>query len=304
MMLSTKSVVAVAALCLLLVGEVVGEVGSGPVREPPPQYLCLRATAPIRVDGVLDEPDWSPSTATHLVSWDGLQRDDPRTLAWMRWDETNLYVAFDSTDPNVHAEPLVRDAPIYNGEVVEVFIDPRGQAAGYYEFEVNAAASTFDAYFPAHRDQVPGFDAKSWDCAGIATAANVVGTLNFNGDIDTSWTAELAIPFAALDEAGNRPPQVGQTWRMNLYRTEHTPEGIYYLAWSPTLTSKPDFHVPSQFGTVLFAGYRPGVLPFATETTPVPAPAPPPVSISVLIIAIVLASVIALITALKQRAIS
>ena len=304
-MLATKSALAAAIFCVLLVGEAIAEVGSLPFETPTPVYTCLRTTSPIVVDGLLVEPDWSPSTAIRLTSWDGQPRNDPPTSAWMRWDDTNLYIAFHSTDPHVQAEPFAHDAPIYTGEVVEAFIDPLGQGSSCYEFEVNAAGSTFDALFPAGHDQIPGFDAKRWDCAGLAAATKVVGTLNFDGDIDTGWTAELAIPFAALDEAGNRRPQVGQTWRINLYRVERASEGAYYLAWSPTLTADPNFHVPARFGTVRFEGHRPGASrrPIALPPLPHPPPAPtsPPVSASVLIVAIALSLLIAVIVALKQR---
>ena len=47
------------------------------------------------------------------------------------------------------------------------------------------------------------------------------------------------------------PPAPNEQWRMNLYRIERG-EAEEFTAWSPTLKSPPDFHVPSRFGTLVF----------------------------------------------------
>lgn len=290
-----------AALLLLLLGSLYAQPS------PPstvPSYGCFRAGGRIVVDGLLTEPDWNPLTVVHLVSWDGKRRNNPPTSAWMCWDDTNLYVAFNCSDSDVRGRRMERDAPICEGDVVEVFLDPAGQGKSYYEFAVNAANSTLDALFQAGRGP-EGREPKRWNCAGFAAAVAVFGTLNSHADHDAGWTAEMAIPFAALDDAGNRPPQEGDSWRVNLCRTEFAPEGAYYLTWSPTLTPKPDFHVPSHFGVVRFAGYPPQrtTHPYRPSPTSRAQTTPPARAVSepVIIVAIAVAFLITLIVALKQR---
>jgi hypothetical protein len=63
------------------------------------------------------------------------------------------------------------------------------------------------------------------------------------------WTAELAIPIQALTAAFD-PKAI---WRANFYRCEGTKEPRTYLAWRPTDSPEPNFHVPSAFGTLRFA---------------------------------------------------
>ena len=77
----------------------------------------------------------------------------------------------------------------------------------------------------------------------------VAGTLGQRDDHDLGWIAELAIPFADLGLNG--PPAPNEQWRMNLYRIERG-EVEEFTAWSPTLKSPADFHVPSRFGTLVF----------------------------------------------------
>jgi alpha-galactosidase len=63
-----------------------------------------------------------------------------------------------------------------------------------------------------------------------------------------TWTAELAIPMKSLTASfdANHP------WRVNFYRVEGNVEPRFYSAWSPTESAKPNFHVPSKFGTLVF----------------------------------------------------
>jgi len=59
----------------------------------------------------------------------------------------------------------------------------------------------------------------------------------------------LAIPMKALT-AHFDPAAV---WRANFYRIEGSKEPRFYMAWQPTRTSTPNFHVPSAFGKLRFA---------------------------------------------------
>jgi alpha-galactosidase len=63
------------------------------------------------------------------------------------------------------------------------------------------------------------------------------------------WTAELAMPMKSLTPHFD-PAAV---WRANFYRVEGTKDPRAYLAWQPTGTPQPNFHVPSAFGKLRFA---------------------------------------------------
>jgi alpha-galactosidase len=66
------------------------------------------------------------------------------------------------------------------------------------------------------------------------------------------WAAELAIPMKSL--TANFDPST--IWRVNFYRVEGMTEPRAYLAWQPTKTPQPNFHVPSAFGSLRFAGAK------------------------------------------------
>jgi alpha-galactosidase len=64
------------------------------------------------------------------------------------------------------------------------------------------------------------------------------------------WTAELAIPMRSVTTKFDP----SATWRANFYRVEGRKEPRTYLAWQPTHTPQPNFHVPKAFGKLRFAG--------------------------------------------------
>jgi len=64
-----------------------------------------------------------------------------------------------------------------------------------------------------------------------------------------TWAAELAIPMKAL----SREFDPRAVWRANFYRVEGRAEPRTYLAWQPTHTPEPNFHVPGAFGRMRFA---------------------------------------------------
>jgi hypothetical protein len=47
-------------------------------------------------------------------------------------------------------------------------------------------------------------------------------------------------------------PATGDVWLGNLYRAVGTGDTRGYLAWSPTMTKDPQFHVPEKFGEFVF----------------------------------------------------
>jgi len=47
-------------------------------------------------------------------------------------------------------------------------------------------------------------------------------------------------------------PQTGERWRVNLFRCVGSDPDRGYLAWQPTRTPQPNFHVPQVFGWLIF----------------------------------------------------
>jgi carbonic anhydrase/acetyltransferase-like protein (isoleucine patch superfamily) len=217
---------------------------------PLPTVRCRRASGPIVVDGSLDEAAWSRAEAVHLLlAGDG---EAPRLTTEVRlcWDDRYLYAAFSCKDTDIWGSYTQRDEPLYDEEVVELFLSPTNDLRHYFEFELSPRNTLFDAkVFSPEGDRRSMLLDVEWNAEGMQTAVRVAGTLDTRTDVDLGWIAEIAIPFADLGLAG--PPSPGDTWRANFYRIERG-EVEEFSAWSPTLKVPADFHVPARFGTLQF----------------------------------------------------
>lgn len=152
---------------------------------------------------------------------------------------SHLHVRFECEDAQPWATITRRDGPLYQEEVVEVFIDPFGDLECYFEIEVNPLNTLLDLML---RRVVKGWRKElAWQCEGLETSACVGAT---------GWTAALAIPFASLV---SQPPSPGSIWRANFLRIDRPPGFPRELsAWSPTLRNT--FHDPDRFGYLEFVG--------------------------------------------------
>ena len=129
---------------------------------------------------------------------------------------------FDSADDDIWGTFTQRDEPIYEEEVVEIFIAPGADdPVRYFEFQVSPNGVLFDAriYNPTSTRQDLELD-KEWNCPDIRWVAQ-------RDDAAHSWWAALALPWNALT-SNSRVPQVCHA---NFYRIErpHNGEPEYRL---------------------------------------------------------------------------
>ncbi len=123
----------------------------------------------------------------------------------------------------------------------ELFVAPDDATPEhYFEFEVAPTGEWLDLAVALAPN---GTRATDWKFrSGMTAAARVEGE---------QLTLALRVPWAAF--ALNAPPRAGALWRANLYRCVGAGAARGYLAWRPTLTPQPNFHVPARFGWLHFA---------------------------------------------------
>ena len=232
----------------------------------PRHYLCRRATAPVVIDGKLDDAAWAKAPWTDkFVDIQGKAKPAPRfrTRAKLLWDDNYLYIAAELREPHVWATLTNHDSVIFNDPDFEVFLDPKGETQPYYEFEMNALNTTWDLLLnKPYQDQ--GKPDNAWEIPGAKTAVHVRGTINNPVDTDKGWTVEIAFPWKVLSEHARHagPPAEGEQWRINFSRVEWqiaVTNGAYQKVpgvpednwvWSPQ--GVVDMHRPEMWGMVQF----------------------------------------------------
>ena len=161
------------------------------------------------------------------------------------YDDQCLSVLFSAADDHVVATMTQHDDPLYDEDVVEVFLAPLTPSA-YYEIELSPLGTIFDARIESPdgiRETMRADPA--WDCERLFAAVRRVLETSGAATVDTL----IRIPFRSL---GRPVPAPGEIWRGNFYRIDRHPEGDEYSAWRPTMKDPPDFHVTASFGNLLF----------------------------------------------------
>lgn len=214
-----------------------------------PTYHCRRISVPPSLDGSLTDSMWQIAEPTSpFIVADGSHPAERQTTARAVWDDRCLYVAFECVDPDVWGTYTKRGDPVYQEEVVEVFITPHPTDLRVHTaLELSPRNVLWISRHTLTPGQAPTAE-RNWDAPGIRTRTHVRGTLDDRTDRDEGWSAELAIAYSEL---GASCPQPGDVWRINFFRIDRTPTPEF-SSWSPTLTTPPAFHVPERFGLLRF----------------------------------------------------
>lgn len=174
------------------------------------RFQVAPTSAEIRVDGVLDEAEWSAATVVDLpYEWFPGENTAPpvKTEALVTFDKDNLYVAFRAEDP----EPAAIRGNLMDRDLVGQFvqddhvgftIDTFNDERQGFQFRVNPRGVQVDGVF----SEINGAEDFSWD-AIWASAARVT---------DTGYVVEIAVPFRAIRFPRSTGPQ---TWGAEFFRS-------------------------------------------------------------------------------------
>lgn len=196
----------------------------------------------------IEEPWALPSSVEPVALRRATDGAEPRlaTTVAAYYDDEFLTVVFSAVDDHVVATMYGHDEPLYNEDVVEVFLAPCARSE-YFEIEVNPVGTTFDARIESPDLNRATMSADlSWDCEGLIAAVRKVWSDTDSMMIDTL----LRIPFACVSRSA---PRDAEEWTANFFRVDRHPQfGDEYSAWCPTMKQPADFHVPPSFGRLLF----------------------------------------------------
>ncbi len=212
-------------------------------REDETQYDLVEvsyAPADIRA-GDLDHPAWNGARPVRLTRyWSGGRHAEARLL----WSREALAVRFvcRQTEPLVVSpdpQTVRKTLGLWERDVCELFVAPDArEPERYLELEAAPTGEWVDLMVRQLEDERE----TDWEFrSGMTAAARVSGE---------RVTIAMRVPFAGL----GRTPRAGDRWRANLFRCVGAEPNRGYLAWRPTYTDEPGFHVPEAFGWIRFSG--------------------------------------------------
>lgn len=204
---------------------------------------ALYTPSDLRADQ-LDHSEWNRARAVSLNRyWSGAVAPSSRYAeAKALWSKEALLVLFNcrqnepliiSSNPEMNRKTI----GLWDRDVCEIFIAPRvNEPNRYFEFEVAPTGEWVDLAIdnkPGGRETDLDFDSGMTAGARIANDQIVIG---------------MRIPWGELIAK----PEKGVRWRVNLFRCIGSGKERGYLAWQPTHTEDPNFHVPTAFGWMVF----------------------------------------------------
>ena len=192
----------------------------------------------------LNNEVWEQCQPVYITQyWSGV--DAPRSRhAEVRicWSDEELIVRFvgEQKEPLVVIDNPLTDRKtkgLWDRDVCEIFVAPDVTNINrYFEFEAAPSGEWIDLAIEITADGRQ----TQWDYAsGMKTMAQIA---------DDRIIVALSIPWSERIPK----PTPGDEWRANLFRCIGSDEATRYLAWRPTQTLEPNFHVPEAFGVLRF----------------------------------------------------
>lgn len=163
-----------------------------------------------------------------------------RLRAWWNFDYFEVVFDYEVLEPlviNSIPDRGQKTIGLWERDVCEIFVAPdKVEPRRYFEFEVAPTGEWLDLAI----DLTSGERVTDWDYnSGMEAAAKIE---------EGRVLMAMKIPWKAF----GRMPKAGDVWLGNIFRCVGEGENRGYLAWQPTMTEKPNFHVPEKFGEFEF----------------------------------------------------
>jgi hypothetical protein len=222
-----------------------GKAAPAPFRMSGQSHNARRARGPIKIDGRIAERAWKAALplGAFVDVADG-KHDDKAVRAWVLWDEHNIYIGVQCVDENVTSTVASADVEATTEDSIEVLLHERGAPPGQLVVRLAANGAISEQ---GRRPARPGEAA-----APARGAVRVQGTLDRSRDRDRGWSAEIAIPAAALVPPERGKLAWGDLWELNLVRVDRAAgKPARQLVWSRMFDRDP--HAPDQAGDLRLA---------------------------------------------------
>jgi alpha-galactosidase len=204
------------------------------------EIVASHVSREIRVDAANPAAEWQTAQPIRFsADWQGGNPEPAlETEVRVLWSPGMLLLRFVCSYRQLFffhdSDPNGRRDHLWDRDAAEAFLQPEPSPERYYkEFEIAPNGMWIDLEISP---------------SGLA---HLKSGLTRSVHIDAEkqiWTAEMAIPLHAITKQFDP----SSAWRANFYRIEGPEEPRRYMAWRPTHTPQPNFHVPQAFGTMRF----------------------------------------------------
>ncbi len=205
-------------------------------KEYPPGQTVVKKTTDFSVDGEGRSENWMTTSWLDITLQESVD-DIPiplKTKVKVLYSETGLYFLFMCEDEKLTSTIKEDFGPLYQEDVVEVFLWPDTLVPIYFEYEISPLNHELVYLVPNMNGKFQGWRPSRYE-GQLRTrhATSVTGGKKESYSPIKSWTAEVFIPYALLNPIVQAAPHPGDRWRANLYRIDYD-KGYTSWTWQKT----------------------------------------------------------------------
>jgi len=187
----------------------------------PDTLKAIKTTLAVKLDGVLDEPDWSKALHISNFTQRELAENQPateKTEVAILYNATEMFIGvwcFDSDPDKIIAQKMKWDFEYGNEDNFEIALDSYGDKRNAYLFIINPNGAQYDALVTDNSRKTN----VDWNGVWYVAAKRT----------DQGWFAEIKIPFSTLKFS----PAEEQVWGINFERNiRRKREQVLWQGWS------------------------------------------------------------------------
>ena len=221
----------------------------------PEVYEVVRVEKPIKPDANWDKEDWQKVKSVTLTHYMGDIPDfKPEAQSKMGYDNDNLYIIFRVKDKYVKCVTDRINGPVYRDAAVEFFFSPDTEnPLHYFNYETNCGGTALMRFHVYNDGKRESKRIAEEDIVQIEISASLPKIVDPELTEDITWTIEYRIPIALLQRhSAVTTPARGVEWKANFYKIAEITSNPHYITWSKVDQSRPNFHVPQNFGRIIF----------------------------------------------------
>lgn len=182
-----------------------------------------------------DSVKWNGILPMVLTANDGSGEAQFKTICKMAYNEDGIFFRFEAEDDKIQCTMTEYNAPIYDEEPVEIFLQPdKDDLTHYTEFEWNAIGGVFAAKVTNDLKGKTSLDFYK---------QNIIDSKIFA--MENGWKIQGFLPKELFDKE-----LVGE-WKFNAYRIKRRKDNsMILMSYSNTIAE--NFHIPAKFATLKF----------------------------------------------------
>lgn len=222
--------------------------------ESPPDSVQMKVkkTTDFELDGEGSASNWS------VANWVSLPVQETTgvnyiTQAKLLYSDLGIYFLFKCEDSKLTTSVQEDFGPLYQGDVVEVFLMPQTEIPVYFEYELSPLNYELPLLVLNIKGKFQGWAPNHYEGRKkVRHATSVQGGKKEINSPMKSWMGEIFIPFSLLHPLVDGTVAPGTKWKVNLYRIDHD-SGYSSWSWQKTTAHlRGSLHEYKKFGALVF----------------------------------------------------